>query len=101
MQDFYDMLSKDEERACYGFKEIKYADELGAIEQLLITDNMYRNSIDLNLRAQVIKLMDSVKESGGKVFKFSSLHVSGEQLNNYTGIAAILRFPVNIDELYA
>ena len=28
------------------------------------------------------------------MYQFSSLHVSGEQLNMYTGIAAILRFPI-------
>jgi formylmethanofuran dehydrogenase subunit E-like metal-binding protein len=34
------------------------------------------------------------------VHKFSSRHTSGEELNNYTGIAAILRFPVqNLYEL--
>lgn len=48
--------------------------------------------------------MDGVKEAGGKTYMFSSLHPSGEQLNNVkychlcnwqlTGIAAILRFPV-------
>ena len=29
-----------------------------------------------------------------KVFVFSSMHVSGEQLDQYTGVAATLRFPL-------
>ena len=30
----------------------------------------------------------------GQVFTFSSMHVSGEQLDQYTGVAATLRFPL-------
>jgi hypothetical protein len=30
-----------------------------------------------------------------KVFVFSSMHVTGEQLDQYTGIAATLRFPLS------
>lgn len=99
LQAFYGMLSKDEQRACYSLKEVFHANSLHAIESLLITDQMYRMNTDLNMRARVIELMDEVKESGGTVYKFSSLHISGEQLNNYTGIAAILRFPMNMEEL--
>lgn len=32
------------------------------------------------------------------MFIFSSLHQSGERLNNITGIAAILRFDVELEE---
>ena len=31
---------------------------------------------------------------GGTVLIFSSMHISGEQLNQITGVAAILRFPL-------
>jgi protein pelota len=35
---------------------------------------------------------DSVKRNGGEVHIFSALHVSGEQLQQLTGVAAILRY---------
>lgn len=35
----------------------------------------------------------SPRETSGDVRVFSSLHVSGEQLTQLTGVAAILRFP--------
>ena len=41
-----------------------------------------------------MQLAERVKDKGGKVHIFSSMHVSGQQLNNYTGCAAILRFPL-------
>ena len=38
------------------------------------------------------KLVDDLKAKGAEVFIFSSLHQSGERLNNITGFAAILRY---------
>uniref|UniRef100_A0A7N2LQ89 eRF1 domain-containing protein n=1 Tax=Quercus lobata TaxID=97700 RepID=A0A7N2LQ89_QUELO len=49
---------------------------------------------DVATRKKYANLVDSVKDSGGTVHIFSSLHVSGEQLATITGIAAILRFPL-------
>uniref|UniRef100_A0A665WZ58 Protein pelota homolog n=1 Tax=Echeneis naucrates TaxID=173247 RepID=A0A665WZ58_ECHNA len=47
-----------------------------------------------SLRASTIRLVDSVRDNGGNVRIFSSLHVSGEQLTQLSGVAAILRFPI-------
>jgi protein pelota len=74
-------------------KEVLSANEQLAIENLLIIDTLYRSS-NFDERNRYVELIDSVKHSGGRVSKFSSLHISGEQLNNFTGIAAILRFPI-------
>lgn len=38
-----------------------------------------------------------VQSKGGKFFCLSSLHVTGEQLHQLGGVAAILRFPLEID----
>lgn len=46
------------------------------------------------MRKRYVKLVESVKESGGQSRIFSSMHVSGEQLGQLSGIAAILRFPM-------
>mmetsp|Transcript_6752 Transcript_6752/g.24976 ORF Transcript_6752/g.24976 Transcript_6752/m.24976 type:complete len:119 (+) Transcript_6752:1030-1386(+) len=43
--------------------------------------------------SRFVRLVEDVKELGGDVHIFSSMHVSGEQLKQLTGIAAILRFP--------
>mmetsp|Transcript_4693 Transcript_4693/g.7710 ORF Transcript_4693/g.7710 Transcript_4693/m.7710 type:complete len:163 (+) Transcript_4693:131-619(+) len=93
LQSFYQALSADPDRACYGYAQVQSANEQLAIETLLVSDTMYRCN-DYALRSQYVRLMESVKENGGHVYKFSSLHVSGEQLNMYTGVAAILRFPI-------
>ncbi|KAF3972817.1 hypothetical protein ACB098_05G070700 [Castanea mollissima] len=93
LKDFFDMLSNDPSRACYGPKHVEVAHERLAIQTLLLTDELFRNS-DVATRKKYANLVDSVKDSGGTVHIFSSLHVSGEQLATITGIAAILRFPL-------
>ncbi|KAJ2779422.1 Translation factor pelota, partial [Coemansia linderi] len=44
-----------------------------------------------------IQLVEDSQASNAEVLVFSSLHVSGEQLNQLTGVAAILNFPLIID----
>lgn len=99
LEDFFSMLSNDSDRACYGPKHVEVAHERMAIQTLLITDEQFRNS-DIATRKKYIGLVNSVKEYGGSVHVFSSMHVSGEQLAQLTGIAAILRFPLpDLDDI--
>lgn len=93
---FYKYFDKNEEKICYGPSEIEYAASINSIESLLITEKVFRNS-DVTTRKKYVKLVQNVKNSGGKVFIFSDNHTSGEQLNALTGIAAILKFPVFFD----
>nr|AFK44526.1 unknown [Lotus japonicus] len=93
LQDFYNMLSNDSARACYGMKHVEVANERLAVQTLLITDELFRNS-DIAARKKFVNLVNSIKDSGGTVHVFSSMHVSGEQLAQISGIAAILRFPL-------
>ncbi|XP_059628682.1 protein PELOTA 1 [Cornus florida] len=93
LKDFFSMLSNDPDRACYGPKHVEVAHERMAVQTLLITDELFR-SADIAARQKYVKLVNSVKASGGTTHIFSSMHVSGEQLAQLTGIAAILRFPL-------
>ncbi|XP_060966249.1 protein PELOTA 1-like isoform X2 [Cannabis sativa] len=93
LEEFFSMLSNDSARACYGPKHVEVAHERMAVQTLLITDDLFRNA-DLVARRRYVNLVESVKDSGGNVHIFSSLHVSGEQLAQISGIAAILRFPL-------
>lgn len=72
------------------------ADAQLAVEELLVTDKLFK-SADVNERRIYVQLVESVRKHGGKVYVFSSLHVSGEQLQQYTGVAATLRFPLPQD----
>ncbi|KAK8919403.1 hypothetical protein KSP39_PZI021685 [Platanthera zijinensis] len=90
---------QDTARACYGPRHVEVAHERMAIQTLLITDSLFKNA-DISARQRYVKLVDSVKDSGGTVHIFSSMHVSGDQLAQISGIAAILRFPLpDLDDI--
>ena len=65
---------------------------------MLITDSLFRAK-NLKKRREFIDLVDSIKNNGGEYVLFSSQHFSGERLDEISGIAAILRFPLNMDYL--
>lgn len=87
------MLQNEPARAYYGIRHVERANEAQAIETLLVTDSLFRSS-DIQERKRYVKLVESVKDQNGTVKIFSSLHVSGEQLAQLTGVAALLRFPM-------
>lgn len=93
LEAFFNMLAEDETRAFYGPGYVHAAAELGAVDVLLLTDGLFRNK-DMGARQRYTDLVEGVKEAGGKVHIFSSMHVSGAQLEKMSGIAAILRFPL-------
>ncbi|XP_014014042.1 protein pelota homolog isoform X2 [Salmo salar] len=93
LEDFYKMLQHEPDRAFYGLAHVEKASEALAIDILLISDNLFRHQ-DVTTRSRYVRLVDNVRDNGGTVRIFSSLHVSGEQLTQLSGVAAILRFPI-------
>ncbi|XP_049808311.1 protein pelota [Schistocerca nitens] len=93
LESFYTMLQTEPAKAFYGKKHVEKANEAQAVETLLISDKLFRIQ-DVKQRKEYVALVDGVRESGGDVKIFSSMHVSGEQLDQLTGVAAILRFPM-------
>lgn len=83
-------MALDQDRAFYGYEYCKLAVEFGACETLLITDSKFR--VDIDERKKYLHLVELVKNQGGTVLIFSSLHSSGEQLELLTGVACILHF---------
>ncbi|KAJ8680322.1 hypothetical protein QAD02_016109 [Eretmocerus hayati] len=93
LENFYTMLQTDPSKAFYGKKHVQAACEAQAIETLLISDKLFRSQ-EIAARKEYVTLVEAVRDSGGDVKIFSSLHISGEQLEQLTGIAALLRFPM-------
>lgn len=93
LDDFYKMMKNEQSRAFYGPKHVFSAAESDAIETLLISDKLFRAN-KVSERKKFVDLVDKVRETGGEVRIFSSMHVSGEQLDLLTGLCAILRFPM-------
>jgi protein pelota len=99
LHKFMRMMDTDPERAYYGFAHVSKAQEQQAVDSLLVTDELFRSS-NVKTRRQYVDLVENVRASGGTVYIFSSMHISGQQLQQVSGVAAILRYPLpDLDEL--
>jgi protein pelota len=100
LQAFFKILASEEpSRAFYGYSHVNAAASRFAVKTLMVSDTLFR-SHDLRTRAKYVALVDFVKDNNGEVLVFSSMHPSGEQLTQFSGIAAILNFPLpDIDEM--
>lgn len=93
LQKFFDVLQSEPDKAAYGYNTVSAACDQNGIESLLISDNLFRAN-EVDTRKKYVALVQKVKDSGGEVNIFSSLHVTGSQLAKLTGVAALLRFPM-------
>lgn len=98
LDDFFKSLNADDGKAWYGPDECEKAVNMGAVSKLLLTDKLFRSD-DIAERKHYAELAEIVKNNGGDVFVFSSLHDSGVQLGQITGVAVLLNYPVHdLDE---
>ncbi|CAO1620581.1 unnamed protein product [Parajaminaea phylloscopi] len=98
LERFMRMLASDELRAWYSEPHVLLAATRGAVQTLLISDGLFR-AADPARRRKFVQLVEDVRAQGGEVAIFSSMHESGKQLNNLTGIAAILTWPMDVEEV--
>jgi protein pelota len=89
-------LGKNEASVAYGFEEVKRAAGLGAVEKVLLTDKMLRESDD-EKRLLIEEVMETAEQKGGTITVVSTEHEAGAQLSGLGGIAALLRFPLHQD----
>lgn len=84
-------LGKDEGTVAYGFEQVKRAAALGAVERLVLTDKLLRESDD-DKRLLLEEVMETVEKKGGITTVVSGEHEAGNQLSGLGGVAALLRF---------
>lgn len=77
----------------YGLNEVLRASSLGAIEEVLLVDELIRESSEEELNT-LEKLTLEVEEKGGRVKIISVEHEAGVKLKSLGGVAALLRFPI-------
>lgn len=79
-------------RAAYGMEDVMNAHSLGAVETLLITDELLRTEREGNA---IDRFLKDVEHSHGRIVVFSTEFEPGKKLDALGGIAALLRFRVN------
>jgi protein pelota len=94
MDEVLKRLGKGKSDVAYGMDNIKDAVRKGAVDTLLITDELLRQS-DLQKRAELYSLLEDVEKMGGKTHIISITHQAGEILKGIKSIAAILRYEIN------
>lgn len=87
MEKFLEHLAKEDGMVAYGPEEIKKANDYAAISELLILDRLVRNE-------ENERLMGAVENNRGVVHIINSAYESGEQLENFGGVAAFLRYRI-------
>lgn len=78
-------------KAAYGPEEVKKALDYGAIETLLVADEMLRLERE---KGNIDSLLMAVERAQGKVVVFSTEFEPGQKLHALGGIAALLRYKI-------
>ena len=86
-------LGKGEGTITYGLDAVESAVDMGAVEKLVIADTTLRESGE-EQRLHLEKLMREVEQRRGSITVVRTEHEAGEKLIALTGIAALLRFPI-------
>ena len=86
LQDFFEKLARSPERTAYGLDEVNKALDYGAVEKLLISEEVDETVME--------DLEEKAQKSNVEVFIISVDTQEGQQLRDLTGIAAILRFAI-------
>jgi protein pelota len=79
-------------KAAYGMDDVRNAQGMGAVETLLITDELLRTERE---GASIDDFLKEVEHSQGRIVVFSTEFEPGKKLDSLGGIAALLRFKVN------
>ncbi len=84
---------RDGKKAEYGFENVKKASEMGAVDVLLVTDNLLKE-FRQNDYNKLEQLMANTENSKGKIEIINSDTPAGKQLDGLGGIACFLRFEI-------
>ncbi|MFP4111659.1 MAG: mRNA surveillance protein pelota [Candidatus Woesearchaeota archaeon] len=86
-------IAKDQ-NAEYGLSQVEEAANLGACENLLVSDKLIQEMREKEEYERLDKIMRTVDSSGGDVHIISAENEAGEKLNSLSGIACFLRFRI-------
>lgn len=89
VEDLFARLGADQGDVSYGLDQVAKDAVSGAIEKLLLTENMLRISEIHNRIEEIIREVENRK---GKIMIISTEHEGGYKLSSLGGVAAILRY---------
>lgn len=82
-----EQIGKSSNTVTYGKKQVITASNMGAVEKLLVLEDLVRDK-------KIQNIMNTVENMGGVVTIISSQHDAGQQLKALGSLAAFLRYPI-------
>lgn len=83
------------DKAAYGFDDVKNAAEAGAIEHLLVADSLIQELREKGAFKELDAIMKQADRAKGRVWIISTEHEGGKKLKGLGGIAATLRYSLH------
>ncbi len=78
-------IGKESKLVVYGLNEVEKATSYGAVEKLLISENLLRNE-------KIEEILETVEKLNGKIVIIHTTHDAGKMFEKMGGIAAFLRY---------
>ncbi len=91
MEEFLFRISKKRNLVAYGLDDVRMAINAGAAEKVLILDKLLFSPKN---KAQILNILDMCEKTRAEFHIFSSKGEPGRLLQNFGGIAALLRYPI-------
>ncbi len=95
LKEFFEEFSKNSAMFAYGLKAVEYSTNMGAVKSLLISNSTLKKA-KIEKNETLENLLKSIKDMRGEIIIVSGEHDLGKQLEGLGGIAAILRFRLEI-----
>ena len=91
IERFNEILGKEMDRIIFGLNAVRIANEKDAIDTLIASDN-YLRKVSPKIRQELSEIMKNLKSKGATVIKMSSQHLTGEKIDAFGGVTAILTY---------
>ncbi len=89
-----ELISKNKS-STYGYKKVKEAVDKGAAKEIIITTNFIKNAKTNGSYNELDKLLNIAGNLGANISIINSDSEIGEQIDNLSGIAAVLRYTLS------
>ena len=91
--EFEKLVVKEPERVAYGIEDVEYALEQGAVEKLVLLDELLHNP-DPAMRERVDRMLKLADQTSSKVYLVGREHPAYLKIRGFGGVFAILRYPL-------
>ena len=96
LDEFMYYVAKDSRYVAYGLEDVEFAVNANAVKKLMVTSDMLRHHNEA-IRRKVEELLRKAESQGAEIKIFSTVHDTKVRLKNLGGIAAILRYPIDLE----